>query len=289
MKTLSYYLARARKEGWAMPHFNVSDLDQLRGVCEAAAKLKSPLMIGVSEGERAFIGLRQVVALVRAFREEFKIPIFLNADHTKSVKTAKAAIDAGFDSIHIDLSKKPWKENVMDTKKVVEYAKKKNPKINVEGELGYLMTDSSQIYKKKIVIDPTSLTNPKEAARYVKLTGIDRFAPAVGNLHGIAANRPKLDYARIKKIRALLPTRVALVLHGGSGNSPAAFKKAIQAGISNIHISTELRLADTHALKDAIRQNPNETTPYKLSEKSLEAVRKKAEQYIRIFGSINKA
>lgn len=289
MKTLFSILNQARKEGWAVPHFNVSDLDQMRGVCEAAAKLKSPLMIGVSEGERAFIGLRQVVALVRAFREEFGIPIFLNADHTKSVKTAKAAIDAGFDSIHLDLSKKSWKENVTDTKKVVQYAKKKNPKISVEGELGYLMTDSSQVYKKKIVIDPSSLTDPKEAGQYVKKTGIDRFAPAVGNLHGIAANRPKLDYARIKKIRALLPTRVALVLHGGSGNSPIAFKKAIQAGVSNIHISTELRLADTHALKNTIRQNPSETTPYKLSEKSLLAVRKKTEQFIKIFDSDHKA
>ncbi|MDP2933128.1 MAG: class II fructose-bisphosphate aldolase, partial [bacterium] len=164
----------------------------------------------------------------------------------------------------------------------------KNPKINMEGELGYLMTDSSQVYKKKVFIDPASLTDPKEAAQYVKITGVHRFAPAVGNMHGIAANRPKLDYKRIKKIRALLPARVAIVLHGGSGNSPIAFKKAIQAGISNIHISTQLRLADTHALKDAIRQNPQETTPYKLSEKSLDAVRKKAEQYIKIFGSVNK-
>lgn len=288
MKTLFSILQKAQKECWAVPHFNVSDLDQMRGVCEAAAKLKSPLMIGVSEGERAFIGLRQVVALVAAFREEFGIPIFLNADHTKSVRPAKAAIDAGFDSIHIDLSKKSWKENVTDTKKVAQYAKKKNPLINVEGELGYLMTESSKMYTKKITIDPESLTKPEEAARYVKMTGVHRFAPAVGNLHGIAANRPKLDYARIKKIRALVPARVALVLHGGSGNSPLAFKKAIRAGITNIHISTQLRLADTRALKESIHKNPNETTPYKLSEKSLEAVRKTAEQYIKIFGSTNK-
>lgn len=288
MKTLSYYLARAQKEGWAVPHFNVSDLDQLRGVCEAAAKLKSPVMIGVSEGERTFIGLRQTVALVRAFREEFGIPIFLNADHTKSVKAAKAAIDTGFDSIHLDLSKKPWKKNVTDTKKVVQYAKKKNPHISVEGELGYLMTDSSQVYKKKIVIDPASLTKPDEAVKYVRITDVDRFAPAVGNLHGIAANRKRLNFALIRELRKKLPGHVALVLHGGSGSGTAAFKKAIAAGISNIHISTELRLADTRALKKTIKKNPDQTTPYKLSEPSLIAVRKKAEQYILIFGSNNK-
>lgn len=287
--TLHIILKRARKEHWAVPHFNVSDLDQLRGVCEAAAKLRAPLMIGTSEGERQFIGLKQAVALVRTFREELGVPIFLNADHTKSVKAAKAAIDAGYDSIHIDLSREPYAKNLAGTAEIVRYARKKNRLVNVEGELGYLMTESSKVYKQKIVVDPKTLTKPDEAVRFVRETKVDRFAPAVGNLHGIAANRKKLNFTLIRELRRRLPKRVALVLHGGSGSGAAAFKKAIAAGITNIHISTELRLADVRALKKSIRQHPDEVAPYKLSEKSLEAVRAKAAYFIKLFGASGKA
>lgn len=289
MKILGHYFERAQREKWAVPHFNVSDLDQLRGIAEAAGKLRAPVMIGVSEGERAFIGLHQAVVLVREFSKEFKAPLFLNADHTKSVKAAKAAIEAGFDSVHIDLSKKSWKENVAGTRTVVQYARWKNKKINVEGELGYLVTESSKVYKEKIFVDPTTFTKPDEAVRFVKMTGLDRFAPAVGNLHGIAANRKKLDFALIRQLRRRIPKRVAIVLHGGSGSGAAAFKKAIVAGINNIHISTELRLADTHALRETIRRHPDEITPYKLVEPSKEAVRKKAEYFIKLFNAVRKA
>ncbi len=272
-----------------MPHFNVSDLDQLRGVAEAAAKLQAPVMIGTSEGERKFIGLRSAVALIKAYRQEFGIPIFLNADHTKSVKAAKIAIEAGYDSVHIDLSREPYELNVMGTRALVRYARRQKKRINVEGELGYLVTESSQVYRKQIRVDPATLTDPEEAVRFVKATGIDRLAPAVGNLHGIAANRPRLDWERIKKLRRKLPPRVALVLHGGSGNSPAAFKKAIRLGVNNIHISTELRLADTRALRKYLRKYPKEIAPYKFSEPSKEAVRKKAEDFIKIFGASHRS
>ncbi len=281
-------MGKAQKEKWAVPHFNVSDLDQLRGIAEAAGKLRAPVMIGVSEGERAFIGLRQAVSLVRDFSQEFRVPFFLNADHTKSVAAAKAAIDAGFDSVHIDLSRESYAKNVAGTCAVVAYAKKKKRGTNVEGELGYLATESSKVYKGNVVVDPATFTKPDEAVRFVRITGIDRLAPAVGNRHGIAANPKKLDFALIKELRRRLPKKVALVLHGGSGSGAPAFKKAIAAGISNIHISTELRMADTNALKESLQKNPDEITPYKLVEPSQEAIRKKAEYFIKLFGAIGK-
>ena len=286
--TLQTILARARKEGWAVPHFNASDFEQFRGICEAAAKLRAPIMIGTSEGERNFIGLRAAVALVGALRKEFGIPLFLNADHTKSVKAAKKAIDAGYDSIHIDLSRQPWKKNLEGTRAVVQYAKKSGRTINIEGELGYLATESSQIYKKKILVDPETFTKPEEAKRFVAQTKVDRFAPAVGNLHGIAANRPRLNFNLVKTLRATLPKNVALVLHGGSGNTPEAFKKAIKSGVSNIHISTELRMAYASGLRTAQRTIKNELAPYKLAAPVVEAVRKKAEYFIKLFGANNK-
>lgn len=288
MTTLAQFLVKASEKHWAVPHFNVSNIEQLRGVCEAARKLGAPLMIGASEGEREYIGLTAIVGLVREYSKEFGVPLFLNADHTKSVAAAKKAIDAGFESIHIDLSKKPWKENVAGTSEVVRYAKKKNRNINVEGELGYLVTDSSKIYKERFVIPPESLTKPEEAKKFVAITGVDRFAPAVGNLHGIAANRKKINFELIKKIRAAVPKNVALVLHGGSGNSPAVFQKAIKLGFANIHISTELRIAYAAGLKNSIKIQPDELAPYKIGAPAIASVQKKAEKFIKIFGADHK-
>lgn len=285
MYNLKILLQQALKEGWAVPHFNVSNLEQLKGVCEATRKLQAPLMIGTSEGERSFIGLAQAIALVNTYREEYHLPLFLNADHTTSVENAKKAIDAGYNSIHIDLSRKNFKENLIGTGEIVQYARTVRDDMSIEGELGYLVTESSRVYKKKIFIDPATFTKPEEAARFVRITGIDRFAPAVGNLHGIAVNKPKLDYKLITKLRAILPDHVAMVLHGGSGNSPAVFKKVIALGFNNIHISTELRLAYRKGLEQGLKENKNEVAPYKIAAPAIAAVQKVAEKYIRIFGA----
>lgn len=288
-ETLSQILKRALREGWAVPHFNVSNLEQLKGIVLAAQKLGSPLMVGASEGERDFVGLREIVALIAAYRKDFNIPIFLNADHSKSVDSAKAAVDAGFDSVHIDLSKKGFEENLRGTKEVVAYARKMKPGISVEGELGYLVTDSSKVYKKKIMVDPSTFTKPDEAVKFVEETGVDRFAPAVGNLHGISANRPKLDYKLISELRNALPDRVAMVLHGGSGNSPLVFRKVIGLGFGNIHISTELRLAYARSLQKSVKDDAEEVAPYKIMSPVIAAVAKKAEEFIKIFKADGKA
>lgn len=286
--TFKEILERSREEKWAVPHFNITTLEQARGMCEAAHKLRSPLMLGTSEGERNFIGLKKAVALVSIFREEFGIPIFLNADHSKGVAAAELAIDAGYSSVHIDLSKKSFEENIAGTKKVVTYAHKKDAYISIEGELGYLVTDSSKVYKEKIVVDPVTFTKPNEAVLFVEQTGVDRFAPAIGNLHGIAANTPKLDFVLLKNLRSVLPKNLTLVLHGGSGNAPAVFRKAIECGINNIHISTSLKLAYANALRKAINKDPDDLAFYKLFTPVVEAVKKESEKYIKIFKSNNR-
>lgn len=279
---LKDYLNKALKESWALPHFNISDAVTLRGICEATKELGSPLMIGTSEGEREFIGSKQAVALISAFREEYDIPIFLNADHHKSTGLAQEAIDAGYDSVHIDLSVAKLEENIAGTKEVVEHA----DGVSVEGEVGYLVTESSKIYKEIIEIPPESLTKPEEAERFVKETGVDRFAPAVGNLHGIAANVKKLDISRIESIRAVIG-ETAMVLHGGSGTPDNQIKEAIKAGINNVHINTELRVAYSGALRKFLAEHPDETTTYKFFAPVIEAVKQKAAEKIKLFGSVN--
>ncbi len=285
---LQEFLKKALREKWALGHFNFSELDQMRAIVEMCKTMASPVMLGTSEGEREHIGLLETVALRDALKKEFSIPIFLNADHTKSVEKAKAAIDAGYDSIHIDLSKLSLEENIAGTKEIVRYAKNKNSAISVEGEVGYLITESSKIYKENILISPESLTKPKEAVRFVEETEVDRFAPAVGNLHGIAANEPQLDFDLIKKIRETIPNEISLVLHGGSGIPDNQIKKAIEAGFSNIHISTELRVAYTTSLRENLSEYPDEVAIYKLDEKALEKMKEVLKQKLTLFKSINR-
>ena len=285
--SLSEILLRAQKNNRAIGHFNISNLEQLRAIMEAAKNLRCPIMIGLSEGERKFVGLRQVAALVKAFKEEYELPVFLNPDHSHSVESAKSAYDAGFDSVHIDLSKLSFEENIKGTKEVVDYVKSKNPEVSVEGELGYLRGES-RVQKEIIKIKPEDLTKPEEAAEFAEKTGIDRFAGAYGNSHGISLDEPELDIERIKAVRKILPERVAMVLHGGSGIPDNQIKEAIKAGISNIHINTEIRTAYAEALRKFLTGNPEETTPYKILAPAVEAVRKKVEEKLKLFGSDNK-
>lgn len=280
-------LKKATREHWSTGHFNISNLEQLRAIMEAAKNLNSPIMIGVSEGERKAIGLKQTVALVQAFYEEYGIPVFLNPDHSKSVESAKTAFDAGFNSVHIDLSKLAYEENVKGTREVVDYVKSKSPDVSVEGELGYLRGES-RVQKEIIEIKPEDLTRPEQAAEFVEKTGITRFSGAYGNIHGIAANEPKLDIERIREIRKILPENVSMVLHGGSGIPDSQIKQAIEAGIANIHVNTEIRVAYAEALRKSLADNPDEVVPYKIFPPVIRAVQQKVEEKLKLFGSVNK-
>jgi len=268
--TIKDYFKKATEEKWAIGHFNFSENEALRAIVESAALLKTPIFIGTSEGERKHIGLKQAVNLVSAFREEFGIPIFLNADHTKSFEDVVAAVDAGYDAILADFSALPFEEN-----------------IKVEGELGYVRGES-KIQKEIIKIKTEDLTEPEEAEKFVRETGVDMLAPAVGNIHGIVANAPKLDFQRIANIKKAVGDNIYLVLHGGSGMSETDFKNSIVNGISMIHINTEIRVAFTEAVKKTIAEMPEETTPYKILTPGVEAMKKVIEKKLRIFGSINK-
>lgn len=291
MPTLPEFLQRATAEGWATAHFNASNLEQMRVICRVCRELKTPAIIGTSEGEREHIGLLEAVALREALRHEFGIPVFLNADHTKSVAAAKAAIDAGYDSIHIDLSAEPFDDNVAGAAEVVAYAKRKaqsiKRSISVEGELGYLRGES-KVQKEKITVRPEDLTKPDEARAFSHRTGVDRFAPAVGNVHGVALDEPALDIDRIKAIRHLLPPSVALVLHAGSGVPADQIRAAIAAGIANVHINTDIRVAFVAGLREAIEAHPDETTPYKLFPEAEEAMAKVVEEKLKLFGAVNR-
>ena len=289
---LKEILQQATMEGWATGHFNASELDQMRAIVEACKEMGAPAIIGTSEGEARHFGYAEAVALRDVMRQEYDIPIFLNADHHKTVEAAKAAIDAGYDSVHIDLSALPFEENMRGTREVAEYSRLKiqNSKFqiqSIEGELGYLRGES-KVQKEKIEVKPEDYTDPEQAREFIEKTGVDRLAIAVGNIHGISFNEPDLDIKRIHAIRQAVPQEVALVLHAGSGIPDEQIKAAIKAGIANIHINTELRVAYTDALKKTFTEDLDEVAMYKLDATAIEAMKKLVKEKLQLFGSVNK-
>ena len=173
------------------------------------------------------------------------------------------------------------------TKDIVDYVKAKKPEVHVEGELG-LLKGESKIQKEIIEVRSEDMVTPEQAADFVSRTGIDRLAPAVGNIHGLSANVKVIYPDLIKKIRMAIPDSVGITLHGGSGIIDDLIRRAIVAGVNNIHINTEIRLADTESLKKSLADHPEETTPYKIVAPVIEAVRLKVEEKLKLFGSVNK-
>ncbi len=284
MKKLRAYIEEAEQNKVAIGHFNISNLEGLWGIFNSARGLNLPVIIGVSEGERQFIGVKQARALVTSLREEFDYPIFLNADHTYSFEDVKEAVDAGFDAVIFDGVKLPLEENIAVTKQCVEYAKSKNADILVEAELGYIGT-SSKLLDSIPEGAGENKTSPAEAQDFVRQTGIDLLAPSVGNIHGIVkGGEPHLDIERIKNIRQ--SAGVPLVLHGGSGTTNEDFVQAIEAGISIVHINTEIRLAYRDALKKSLQANPDEVAPYKIMKQAVLDTEKVVTERLKLFNKI---
>lgn len=288
MHALRDVLEQAQKNGVAVGHFNVADLVMLKAVFAAAQELNVPVMIGVSEGEREFIGVPQIVALVRSLREEFDFPIFLNADHTHSLAKAVEAAKAGFDAIVFDLSALPLDQNVRQTKEAVEVLKAINPNILVEGEIGDIGT-GSEIHDVAPDLS-RGLTAPAEAKQFVESTGVDILAPAVGNMHGMLKSmvegevKKRLDITRIAEIKRA--TGALLTLHGGSGTDDEDFRRAIAAGINIVHVNTELRVAWRHGLEDGLNKQPDEVAPYKILPFAVESVKQVTLARLRLFNSV---
>ena len=297
MNSLREYISEAVAEKKAIGHFNISTIEALWSIFHAARsfakasegeaqKRGAPVIIGVSEGERAFLGVRQVVALVKSIREEYDYPIFLNADHTYSYEGVKKAIDAGFDAVIFDGAKLSFVENITVTKECVAYAGSPHPDISVEGELGYIGTSSKVFDELPNDMLHAALTTPEDAARFVKETGVDLLAPSVGNLHGMLkkAKNPALDLARVAALREA--AGVPLVLHGGSGIATTDFLGAIHGGVAIVHVNTELRAAWRAGVEEAFTKDSDEVAPYKLLASAQEAMEKVVSEKIRLFSGL---
>ena len=284
-------LRDADHEHIAIGHFNFSELVVLKAVATVARQLRVSVLVGVSETEREFIGVRQAAALVKSIRDEFGMPIFLNADHTHSLEKALEAAKAGFDMVVFDASAHAFDQNVEQTRRTAEAVKSINPDIIVEGEIGYIGTSSA--IHSSVPLDMSPLTTAQEARQFVEATAVDVLAPAVGTMHGMLKSmargeeRKHLDISRIAEIKRA--TGVFLTLHGGSGTDSAELVAGIQAGINVVHINTELRLAWRRGLEDALAKRPDEIAPYHLLPAAYEAVSEVVRSWVGAFGGTARA
>lgn len=284
--TLKQAIQDAKAHKVAIGHFNVSNLEAVRAIKDAVVETGYPVIIGVSDKEEEFFGINEIVALVKLYQSQ-GLPIFLNADHSYTIDRAKRVIDAGFDAVIYDGAELSYEENVSNTKQVVEYARSKNPDCIVEAEFGFIGKSSNLMDTLPEGTALTQfLTKPEEAKLFVEATGVDMFAPAVGNIHGMLKNmpNPRLDIDLIQKISDTVG--IPLVLHGGSGISVEDFKKAIEAGMCIVHVNTEIRVAFKTALIKGLEENADQVAPYKILKPAQDAMKKVIIEKLKIFNNV---
>ena len=287
MKSLREILADGDARHVAVGHFNISELAALKGIFAGAQSLKLPVLIGVSEGEREFIGVREVAALIKSLRAEYDYPIFLNADHSHSFEKAVEAAQAGFDEVLFDGSALPMEQNIAETKRVVLAIRAIDPSIVIEGEIGYIGTSSEVISEKPAGI---ALSTPEEAVRFVQETGVDVLAPAVGNMHGLlktmvaGTEKKRLDIALIAEIKKACG--IWITLHGGSGTADEDFKAAVMAGMDIVHVSSELRLAWRRGVETGLAANADEIAPYKILPPAVQGIQNIVIDRLKLFNNL---
>lgn len=271
-------LNEALEGKYAIPHFNINNLEWTKYILEECQTNNSPVILGVSEGAVKYMGGYNVVShLVLGLVKDLNlsIPVALHLDHGSSYESCKKAIDAGFTSVMIDASKYELEENIKITNEVVNYAKIHN--VSVEAEVGHIGgtedTVSAEIAYAKVA----------DAVKLVKDTNVNFFAPALGSVHGPYKGEPNLNFERMAEISKL--TSIPLVLHGGSGIPDELIKKAISCGVSKININTELQIAWADALREFVKKNEVEYDPRKLIGSGEKAIKMAVADKIKLLGS----
>ncbi|MBU1046851.1 ketose-bisphosphate aldolase [Patescibacteria group bacterium] len=292
MSLLIKEIEKAQNNKTAIGHFNISNLEMFKGVLAGAMNLspegKTPVIIGLSESERKYIGTEETVGFVQKLRTETNYPVFINADHCKTYESAEEAVQAGFDSVVIDNSKLSLNENIEATKRTTAILKGIKFDILVEGEMGFIGGSSKLLDQipSEVQVTEDTITKALDAKRFAEETGIDMLSPAVGNLHGVLKNflNPRLNMERIKEIAEAV--NIPLVLHGGSGVAKEDIQEAVKSGMSVVHFSTDLRVAFRKGLielvEDYFPNNPNEVAPYKYLTIAVKAVEEVVTQKLEL-------
>ena len=294
----------ARKNGYAIPALNVQNLESIKAVVEAATEEKSPVILQITPSVIKYAGLDYITALAKTAAQTAPVPLAIHLDHGEDYDTVAKCVNAGFSSVMIDGSFLSFSDNIAVTKKVVELAHPKN--VSVEAELGKLAGIEERSVEEKEAI----LTDPDNAAEFVKKTGVDTLAVAIGTSHGAYKfkSQAKLDLERLKAISKRVS--IPLVLHGAScvpawivekaekygaklegakGVTEDQLQQAIKLGIAKINTDTDLRLAFLSTVREVLTTQPKEFDPRKILGPAKDAMKEVSKGKMRLFGSSGKA
>lgn len=274
-------LLNAQRDGYAVPAFNIHNLETLQVVVDTAVEMRSPVIIAGTPSTIEYAGAEYINAMAEVAAHKYDTPIAIHLDHFEDIDAIKRNIDIGFKSCMIDASKLEFEKNIAKVKEVVDYAHKFD--VTVEAELGKLGGQEDDL-----VVDEKDAmyTNPNDAAEFVKKTGIDSLAVAIGTAHGLYKGEPKLDFERLKEIRSKVD--VPLVLHGASDVPDELVMKAISLGICKINVATDLKIPFSGALKEYFNEHPEANDPRKYMTPGKEAMKKIVEHKIQVCGSENR-
>ena len=299
---------KSMKEGFAIGAFNINNMEILQGIMDAAAEEKSPVIIQASSSAIKYARINYLMKLVKAAEEEHpEVPFAIHLDHGPDFETCKMCIDNGFTSVMFDGSKYDFEENVRLTKEVVDYAHSKG--VVVEAELGKLAGIEDDV---NVAESDAMYTDPAQAEEFVRRTGCDSLAIAIGTSHGAYKfkGEAKLRFDILKQIKERIPN-TPIVLHGAStvipelvdqcnkygANIPGAkgvpdemLNEASKSGVSKINVDTDLRLAMTAAIRKVFVEEPEAFDPRKYLTPARELIKQTVKHKIRdVFGSSNKA
>jgi fructose-bisphosphate aldolase class II len=275
-------LEHARANHYAVGAFNATNLETVQAIIEAAEAEAAPVIIQISEGAMRYGGLRYLAAIVRAGAADATVPVVLHLDHGSGFEVNMRCLQAGFTSLMYDGSAKPFEENVATTALIVRAAHACG--IPVEAELGQVFRVGDAVTAADI---QQALTDPDKAAEFVRLTGCDSLAVAVGSVHGMRSQEAQLDQERIRQ--CALKAGVPLVLHGSSGVPDDAIRAAIENGICKVNVSTAIGAAFCSRLRGQCAESTQEHDIRKLLGPAREEAKERVRQKLRLFGSSGKA
>lgn len=282
LENMTAMLAKARTEKYAVGAFNILDYNSTKAVLGAAGELDAPVIIQTSTKTVVFWGSRAIVAWVRELAEGSKVPIALHLDHCKDLDLIKECIDAGWTSVMIDASARPFEENLALSRQVVAMAGPKG--VTVEAELGAIVGVEDDIHVKE---QDAHLADPEQAIQFCADVKPDCFAPAIGTAHGVYKGEPKIAYDVLQEVVA--GTDVPIALHGGTGLSDEVFKKCISLGCAKVNISTQIKYAFIDGFVGYHRSHNTEYNPLKVLGAQLGEMKKAVGENIQLFGSAGKA
>ncbi|MBN1291321.1 MAG: class II fructose-bisphosphate aldolase [Candidatus Latescibacteria bacterium] len=239
-------LRHAEEHSYAIGAFNVVSLEFLNGILEAAEEMRSPVILNIAEVHFDYVEIEEIYPAIKYMADKACVPVVLNLDHGMSIETVVRALRCGFSAVMYDASKKPLDQNIEETRLVVKMAHSVG--VSVEAELGRV--GGAEGGERAAKARREFFTNPDEAERFVRETGIDALAVSVGNVHGFYAGEPELDFGLIAELKKR--TNIPLVLHGGSGISDNDFRKAISLGMRKVNFFTEMSKIATDRVREML-------------------------------------